>query len=151
MMVKDLSGEAVAIVFECDFVCEVFVALASERLERLVAFYEGWLAEPTVKTADYAEFRVGGLRLALFRPKAKNSAEFAAVSVSDANIAGNTSSSGPMSLCVEVADLEGAIAQLHTLGYPPPGPILSASHGREIYAYDPDGNRIILHCSRRDA
>ncbi|MBD0267928.1 MAG: VOC family protein, partial [Cyanobacteria bacterium Co-bin8] len=47
----------------------------------------------------------------------------------------------------EVVDLEGAIAHLTTLGYPPPGPVMIASHGREIYAYDPDGNRLILHQS----
>ncbi|MGL4621884.1 MAG: VOC family protein, partial [Chroococcidiopsis sp.] len=31
------------------------------------------------------------------------------------------------------------------IGCPPLGQIVTASHGREIYAYDPDGNRIILH------
>ncbi len=50
-----------------------------------------------------------------------------------------------MSLCLEVSNLEDAIAHLKTLGYPPPGNISIASHGREIYAYDPDGNRLILH------
>jgi hypothetical protein len=50
-----------------------------------------------------------------------------------------------MSLCLEVANLDQAIARLTHLGYPPPGPILTASHGREIYAYDHDGNRLILH------
>jgi hypothetical protein len=50
-----------------------------------------------------------------------------------------------MSLCVEVADLDAAIARLVAIGYPPPGDMLTASHGREIYAYDPDGNRLILH------
>jgi len=50
-----------------------------------------------------------------------------------------------MSLCLEVADLEGAIAHLTQLGYPPSGAIITASHGREVYAYDPDGNWLILH------
>jgi hypothetical protein len=52
-----------------------------------------------------------------------------------------------MSLCLEVSDLEDAIAHITALGFPPPGEILTASHGREIYAYDPDGNRLILHQS----
>jgi hypothetical protein len=50
-----------------------------------------------------------------------------------------------MSLCLEVEDLENAIAHLTALGYPPPGQIIIATHGREIYAYDPAGNRLILH------
>ncbi|MFM7372329.1 MAG: VOC family protein, partial [Sphaerospermopsis kisseleviana] len=54
-------------------------------------------------------------------------------------------SKSPLSLCIEVSNLENAIAHLTSLGYPPPGKISIASHGREIYAYDPDGNRLILH------
>ena len=44
-------------------------------------------------------------------------------------------------------NLETAISHLTSLGYPPPGEISTASHGQEIYAYDPDGNRLILHQS----
>jgi hypothetical protein len=36
-------------------------------------------------------------------------------------------------------------ASLSSLGYPPPGEIQHTSHGREIYGYDPQGNRLILH------
>src|SRR5919199_1626300 len=57
------------------------------------------------------------------------------------------SSQSSMSLCLEVDDLEDAIAHLTSIGYPPPGEITTASHGREIYAYDPVGNRLILHQS----
>ena len=52
-----------------------------------------------------------------------------------------------MSLCLEVVSLEDSIDRLAHLGYPPRGPITIASHGREIYADDPDGNRLILHQS----
>ncbi|MBA2747243.1 MAG: hypothetical protein H0U45_00545 [Tatlockia sp.] len=52
-----------------------------------------------------------------------------------------------MSLCLEVEDLASAIAYLINIGYPPPGEIVTASHGKEIYACDPDGNRLILHQS----
>nr|WP_289501139.1 hypothetical protein [Gloeocapsopsis sp. IPPAS B-1203] len=52
-----------------------------------------------------------------------------------------------MSLCLEVSDLENAVAHLTSLGYPPLGETLTASHGKEIYAYDPQGNRLILHQS----
>ena len=46
-----------------------------------------------------------------------------------------------------VDNLERSINELAQLGYPPQGQITTASHGREIYAYDPDGNRLILHQS----
>ncbi|NJM98429.1 MAG: glyoxalase [Phormidesmis sp. RL_2_1] len=97
-------------------------------------FYSKLLAvEPTLNTPTYAEFQLAGLRLAIFIPKADNADEFAAAT------------SGPMSLCLEVDNLAGAIAHLSSIGYPPPGDIMHTSHGQEIYAYDPDGNRLILH------
>jgi predicted enzyme related to lactoylglutathione lyase len=53
-----------------------------------------------------------------------------------------------MSICWEVSDLEAALDRLRKMGYQPPGEIINASHGREIYAYDPDGNRMIIHESK---
>lgn len=115
---------------------EAFVALATAQLSRQIAFYSAFLKRaPSPHTATYAEFSLAGLRLAIFVPKANNAAEFAAVR------------SGAMSLCLEVSDLDGAIAHLKAIGYPPLGSILYSSHGQEIYAYDPDGNRLILHQS----
>jgi predicted enzyme related to lactoylglutathione lyase len=113
------------------------VALASVNFERLVGFYSELLNQSArpYQRDRYAEFRLPGLRLGIFKPRVDQAAQFAAPS------------SGSMSLCLEVADLEGAIAHLTRLGYAPPGPGLTASHGREIYAYDPDGNRLILHQS----
>lgn len=112
-----------------------FITLASPHFEQLVTFYQGLLGiDPHPHLPDrYAEFQLPGLRLGLFCPQADHQAEFAAPS------------SGAMSLCLEVADLEAAIARLSDLGYPPPGPVITASHGREIYAYDPVGSRLILH------
>lgn len=112
-----------------------FVALASVNFERLVGFY-GELLQQSARPYHrdrYAEFQLPGLRLAIFKPKADQVGQFAA------------SSSGAMSLCLEVTDLAGAIAHLTHLGHEPPGPVLTASHGREVYTYDPDGNRLILH------
>lgn len=118
------------------FHSEAFVALASSQLKQQVKFYRELFAiEPKPYTPTYAEFRLSGLRLAIFTPKAESTAEFAATS------------SGPMSLCIEVNDLEGAIAHLKTLGHAPSADIMHTSHGQEIYAYDPDGNRLILHQS----
>ncbi len=113
----------------------VFVALADREDNRLQYFYQQLLEQdPVVNIPNvYAEFQLPGLCLGLFHPKADHQAEFVA------------SSSGGMSLCIEVEDLEAAIAHLSAIGYPPPGQIQHASHGREIYAYDPCGDRLILH------
>lgn len=112
-----------------------FVTLASVNFERLVSFY-GELLHQSARPYQrdrYAEFQLPGLRLAIFKPKPDQADQFAA------------SNSGAMSLCLEVTDLAGAIAHLTDLGYAPPGPVLTASHGCEVYAYDPDSNRLILH------
>lgn len=114
-----------------------FLALAATDFQLLVEFYQRLLGrEPISYIADaYAEFQLPGLRLGIFCPKASYQREFA-----------NSRGSG-MSLCLEVANLEAAIAHLTEIGYPPPGEIRTASHGRETYAYDAEGNRIILHQS----
>lgn len=120
-------------IFQCT---AALVTLAAVEIEKLVLFYTQLLVQepnPYIPRA-YAEFQLPGLRLGIFRPQQMNRSEF------------ETAKSG-MSLCLEVNDLKRAIAHLNALGYPPPGEILTASHGIEIYAYDPDGNRLILHQS----
>lgn len=113
---------------------DALLTFAAADFETVVKFYCELLAqEPKPYILNvYAEFQLSGLRLGIFKPKAASEAEFTAVG-------------GGMSLCLEVADLEMAIAYLTNLGYPPPGKITTASHGREIYAYDPMRNRLILH------
>jgi len=115
----------------------VYVALASVNVDALVTFYSDLLGQTAQRVipSRYGEFQVVGLRLAIFHPRQDHQAEFQATT------------SGGMSLCIDVEDLDQAIARLTQLGHPPPGPIITASHGREIYAYDPDGNRLILHQS----
>ncbi len=116
------------------YIQDAFVTLAHEDLHALVEFYQRLLGQaPQVYMPErYAEFRLAGLKLALFKP---------------ADVQEFAGSAGRMSVCVEVDDLEVAIATLANLGYPPPGNIIYASHGKEIYAYDPAGNRLILHQS----
>lgn len=114
---------------------EAFMALAAVEFDAIVSFYEqvfGCHAQPFVPNT-YAEFQLSGVKLGIFKPSDSHTSEFA-----DSTQAG-------MSLCLEVEDLDGAIAHFTTLGYPPTGTITTASHGREIYAYDPAGNRLILH------
>ncbi|MDX2231779.1 MAG: glyoxalase [Leptolyngbyaceae cyanobacterium bins.349] len=109
-----------------------FLTISTPNFDRLVAFYQQFLdqAPVTFRPNVYAEFQLPGMRLGIFRPK-----EGKESGVRDA---------GGMGLCIEVANLESAIAHLTQLGYPP-GAIMTASHGREVYANDPDGNWLILH------
>ncbi|ACK72787.1 glyoxalase/bleomycin resistance protein/dioxygenase [Gloeothece citriformis PCC 7424] len=116
---------------------DVFVTLGAIEFDRLVEFYSTLFAqnpEPFIPNV-YAEFKLSGLRLGIFSPKKSHQLEF------------SDSAKSGMSLCFEVENLDVAIALLKDLGYPPPGDITIASHGREIYAYDPAGNRLILHQS----
>ena len=116
-------------------VTAAFVTIASVNFDSIVDFYTKFLGTTPIPylPSIYAEFLIPGLRLGIFCPKSTNRDEF-----------GHPSQSG-MSLCLEVADLEESIDKLAQLGYPPTAQITTASHGREIYAYDPDGNRLILH------
>ncbi len=119
-------------------VLEIFVTLASANFDDVVTFYERLFERsPASEIPEkYAEFQLYGLKLTIFKPKTTHRSEF-----------GNATGSG-LSLCVEVDNLDGAIDRLVALGYPPLGEVTVASHGREIYAYDPDGNRLILHESK---
>ncbi|MEM6714137.1 MAG: VOC family protein [Cyanobacteria bacterium P01_D01_bin.6] len=116
---------------------EAFVAIATLHLKELADFYEALLTQPPLAFIPerYAEFSIAGLKLGLFQPASAHQAEF------------SQPAHAAMSLCLEVTDLNAAIAHLTQLGYPPSGQPTQASHGREIYAYDPDGNRLILHQS----
>ncbi|MCT7976883.1 VOC family protein [Laspinema olomoucense] len=114
-----------------------FVTLAAANFEEIVEFYAQLLAiaPNPYRPGVYAEFAAPGLRLGIFKPKSSHESEFL------------PQGSGSLSLCFEVTNLEEAIAHLGQLGYPPPAAITTASHGREIYAYDPLGNRLIFHQS----
>jgi predicted enzyme related to lactoylglutathione lyase len=118
---------------------DAFVTLAAQDIELLIDFYQQLLEQTPITqiSGTYAEFQLPGLRLGIFKPKASNRAKFT-----------NSAQSG-MSLCLEVKDIETAIAHLSAIGYPPPGEIATAFHGQEIYAYDPEGNRIILHQAKK--
>ncbi|MGJ5630497.1 VOC family protein [Nostoc sp. CALU 1950] len=117
------------------------IAIASVNCDNLVNFYTKLLEQKPVPLIPnvYAEFNLVSMRLGIFKPKNTNESEFETMSNAKSKI----------SLCLEVSNLEDAIAHLTALGYPPPGDISIASHGREIYAYDPDGNRLILHQAAR--
>jgi predicted enzyme related to lactoylglutathione lyase len=114
---------------------QAFVTLADPKMEILVEFYSQLLGIQPLNYIPhrYAEFQLPSLKLGIFKPQTTDISEFSP-----------TGKTG-MSLCLEVPNLEQAIAHLEALGYPPPGEIIMAAHGREIYAYDPMGNRLILY------
>lgn len=119
---------------------DAIATIASTNFENLVSFYTKLLGENPASLIPnvYAEFHLAGLRLGIFKPKNTHESEF------------KTSDKSKISLCLEVSNLADAIAHLTALGYPPPGNISIANHGREIYAYDPDGNRLILHQAKEE-
>lgn len=116
---------------------KAFVTLAASDFEPSVQFYQQLFGQEPFPYFPpiYAEFQLKGLTLGIFCPKVSHHSEF-----------GDSVGSG-MSLCLEVENLEDAIAFLGEIGYPPTGEITTASHGREIYVYDPAQNRLILHQS----
>jgi predicted enzyme related to lactoylglutathione lyase len=120
--------------FNCQ---EAFIVLGTGNFDRLVQFYRQLLQQEPQPylNAVYAEFRLVNLKLGIFCPKESHKPEF-----SDSRGSG-------MSICLEVENLEMAIEHLSQIGYPPSQEITIATHGREIYVYDPDGNRLILHQS----
>jgi hypothetical protein len=115
-----------------------FLTLATPHFGRLVAFYQQLLDQQPVifRPNVYAEFHLPGMKLGIFRPK-QASSDFG-------SLENRRSLATGMNLCIEVENLDSAIAHLTQLGYPP-GEIMTASHGREVYAFDPDSNWLILH------
>ncbi|MGI0491316.1 VOC family protein [Alkalinema pantanalense CENA528] len=116
-----------------------WVTIAALDLERSQQFYQALFAcEPSRVLADrYVEFQLSDLRVGIYRPT-KNSphpSEMPAIAIS---------SEASMSLCFQVQDLDATIAQLGGLEIPH-DVMAIASHGREVYAYDPDGNRLIFY------
>ncbi len=115
-----------------------WLTLGTKQFTEVVDFYRDVLQQKPKPFSPerYAEFHLPGLRLGIFRPQADHQREFA------------QSAQSGFSLCLEVEDLETAIAHFQQVN---PGINLSqiqtASHGREIYVYDPAGNRLILHQS----
>lgn len=118
----------------------VIVTIATVNFDNIVSFYTQLLEQKPQKFIPhiYAEFHIAGLKLGIFKPKSTNEPEFV------------VNSQSPLSLCLEVNNLQTAISHLTSLGCTSQREISIASHGQEIYAYDPDGNRLILHQSHSE-
>jgi predicted enzyme related to lactoylglutathione lyase len=121
-------------------ITDAIVTIGTANFTQVVKFYEDILQQKPLPYLPlvYAQFSLPGLHrlhLGIFKPQASQEGEFS-----------KPQGSG-FSLCLEVRDLNVAIAQITRQGYPVNGKIMVASHGREIYVYDPDGNRLIFHQS----
>lgn len=113
-----------------------WLTIATLNVGQLVDFYSQVLqVQPQVYQVDvYAEFHLTtGLVLGIFKTRSRDINEF------------NQPEKSALSLCLQVEDLESAIAHLQICGYNHKLDIITASHGQETYIYDPDGNRIILY------
>lgn len=111
---------------------KAWVTIAAQDLARSIEFYRQLFRQEPISEMPnkYAEFDIAGLRLGIYQPRSTElqpSSEFPT-----------------MSLCVEVENLEAAIDHLKQIGASS-GEIIPSSHGKELFAYDPDGNRIILY------
>lgn len=112
-----------------------WVTIAAVKFDRSVQFYRRLFQQnPQIFTPEkYAEFAAFGIRLGIYRPTIEESPEKAPITLFPS-----------VSLCVQIKHLESAIELLNQAdAYV--GEIRAVSHGREAYAYDPDGNRIILY------
>jgi hypothetical protein len=112
--------------------------IATLNFDLMVEFYRQLLgkAPSPYQPASYAGWKIPGLELGIFRPQPSQQEQFVNPSQPDFP-------SRPISLCLEVADLERAMeltAQIGSISV-----VMTASHGRECYLYDPDDNRIILY------
>ena len=124
------------------------MTLAATDFERSLQFYRALLKQdPTSQISNiYAEFTIVGLRLGIYKPRATERSSFFITqeNLTQENVTQEDNLSFPiLSLCLEVEDLEAAIAHLAQLDCSL-GEIITAPHGQEVYAYDPDGNRLIF-------
>ncbi|HAC63365.1 MAG TPA: glyoxalase [Cyanothece sp. UBA12306] len=111
-----------------------FITIATVNFDRLVNFYSKILQQNPnpYLPKSYAQFQLYGLKLGIFYPKSDHQLEFSNCDQSS------------VSICLEVDNLEEAIAFLNQLEVTFSDSIIEANHGQEIYGYDPDGNRLIL-------
>jgi predicted enzyme related to lactoylglutathione lyase len=115
----------------------LWLTIAAPNLDPLVSFYRELLEQaPQIYTPDrYAEFTLPQFRLGIFKPKVDQVQEFSP----------HANGISPLSLCLEVPNLEEALLKSQGLGASLAQATLQSSHGREHYIYDPLGNRIILY------
>lgn len=119
-----------------DLFKQAFLTIGAINFAEVVDFYENLLQQkPRLYAPErYAEFQLPGMVLGIFRPQPGHAEQF-----SQSRYSG-------FSLCLEAENLEMAIARMVELNPSFDGDgVVIASHGREIYGFDPAGNRLIFH------
>jgi catechol 2,3-dioxygenase-like lactoylglutathione lyase family enzyme len=108
------------------------MTIATVHWPASIAFYQTLLGlDPKVHQPNrYAEFSRPDLTLILYAPKHQEQSQ--------------PQPYPSLSLCLYVANLDAATQLLTRMGHSDLV-IQTSSHGREIYAADPDGNRVILY------
>lgn len=93
----------------------------------MLVFYRDLLGEPQRLVPEkWASFSCGGTRLVLWAASPRPQ-----------------TAGGALQLCLEVADLDAALASLSARAIC--SAIQVASHGREFFLNDPDGNELIVY------
>lgn len=107
------------------------ITVAVMDWQQSLTFYRNLLQlEPQVlQPGRYAEFRLADCTISLYKPRLEETP----------TAEGNPYPS--LGICLHVDSLQAALAQLNLVNHG----IQASSHGREVYLYDPNGNRIILY------
>lgn len=104
----------------------VILSLRTTQFKAMLAFYSQLLGKPTVPEAgDWARFDMPGCELVLWQTKAREE------------------SKDNLQLCFRVTDLEKSCQRIGKKENQLE--IQVASHGREVFFPDPDGNLLILY------
>ena len=105
-------------------------SLKTGNFDEQYRFYRSLVGEPAQQgLPDWARFPLPGSRLVLWREP------------------GFQPKAGGLEMCFVVADLEASLAKLRPLVRC--SEINDASHGREFFFHDPDGNRLIFYQPRQ--
>lgn len=109
------------------------ITLAVQNLAVMQTFYSALLGVmPHLAVSDrYVGFAVNGQRLGLFRPRQSEQQDW-------------RSTPGAWSLCLYVPDLQAACQTVLSAGGHIATKAIAEDYGRECYAQDPEGNRLIL-------
>jgi len=115
---------------------KVLISVGTKKIEQCISFYRAFLGiSPSIyKESTYAEFQLEGLILAIFKPRVEEDENFS-----------NQDNRAPLSICLQVDNLELTLLNLNNLGFVSPLKVDSASNIREAHFYDPAGSRIILY------
>ena len=115
---------------------KTLVSIGAENVEQICQFYQALLNQPPsiYRESIYAEFNLSGLVLAIFKPRPNEHDEFF-----------NEEHKGGLSICFLVENLQQIINHLVDLGYKEELSPKTTRTMKELYIYDPEGNRIIFY------